>query len=78
MPAKSRLDSGLRCKPVIPIGLAPRLPHQGGSFRIGSQIFSGFVQAHTVKKEIHVKSLLFLFKPISYVTRSAAFMQSAG
>ena len=25
MPAKSRLDSGLSCKPEIPIGLAPRL-----------------------------------------------------
>ena len=32
-----------------PIGLAPRLPHQGGSSRIGSQIFPGFVQANTVK-----------------------------
>ena len=29
MPAKSRLDSGLRCKPVIPIGLAPRLLSYG-------------------------------------------------
>jgi hypothetical protein len=29
MPAKSRLDSGLRCKPEIPIGLAPRLLSYG-------------------------------------------------
>ena len=28
--------------------------HQGGSFRIGSQIFPGFVQAHTENNRIQV------------------------
>ncbi len=53
MPAKSRLDSESRWKPEFPIELAQRFLNQGGSIKIGRQIFPEFVQVQTDYFDIH-------------------------
>jgi len=68
MPAKSRLDSEFRWKPVFPIGLVQRFLNQGGSIKIDSQIYPGFVQVQTpisVSYNFCVQLFALLIKEIS-------------
>jgi hypothetical protein len=52
--------------------------HQGGSFKIGRQIFPDFVQAQNAKNYKHVKFPSTLFWSIPYMVSCAAFVQYTG